>query len=175
MHDQSTQTIEQALTVLCEAYQPQARAMASATGRREESCLVSLLRPLIRARLYGDEDSLHSAINGVDMRTRTWCVSVKFWDITHGHARADVLAQSDGDTVKGMPAVAELIREYADQVHESAGVSVDELPEFGVDKLIRRLNGMRPAISRNRGQASGRFYYELPTGLYMCTLLLERA
>ena len=166
------ENIEDAMAVICKALEPQAQIMASGTGRTLQSCLATLIRPMIGHYLHPETKSQGN--KDVDLRERMWTVTIQFWDITQNIDRPDLLADNEGEQIRGLNTVIDVVREYADQMHEDYGV--DDIPEFDMLKMQKRMHGMRPAISRGGGKATLRINYALEEHLnYYCSIDLERA
>lgn len=99
-----------------------------------------------------------------DGRANTWRARIRLYQDEYPN---EPTADSDPDlgpdkpgasTFKGLPAVAECVAELAHEFHRGpcAGLNVETLKE--------KLKGLRPTISRRRGNAVWRLGYKAPDG-----------
>jgi len=149
------------LTKVMAILRPMAEKMEDVSGRTVTSCLSTLILQELK---YIEHPSTRPKDGAtMDGRFRKWKLDFKFWEISEGMARGTLLAESEEDeVVTGMDAVCELIREYTAKVHEIVLTDTANA-EFAIPNMLRRLGGMRPAISRGGGLAHLKIHYDLGT------------
>lgn len=165
--------LERAVEALCEVLRPQAELIASTEGRTLSSCLVSLIRPLVKS--YLDPDAPCATLRLVDNRTKPWKASMQFWDISEGDERGELLAETDPEIYTGLGGITEAIWEYVNQVHEEDGVTHNDISAMRDTLMAKRMAGIRPAISRGDGKATLKIYYATdPSRKYLCAVDIAR-
>lgn len=149
------------LTAVVDILRPMAEQMEDGTGRTITSCLSTLILQELK---YIEHPSTRPKDGATtDGRFRKWKLDFKYWEISEGMSRGTLLAESEQDeVVTGMDAVCDLIREYTSRVHEVVLTDASNA-EFTIPNMLRRLGGMRPAISRGGGKAYLKIHYELGT------------
>lgn len=160
--------IRGAVATLIEILRPAAEEEAERGSRTLKSCLTSAVRQYIEAAVV-------TRPRDVDGRETLWQVKMYFWDINEGADRADKIAESNVETVRGFNEVGRLIQEYAGNTHPAATDLTDLDGPFEYAELIRRLGTIRPAISRGGGSATMRLRYVLKNIRYICQVDIKRA
>lgn len=130
-----------------------------------ESATATLFRPYL---LTVREHFLPAKTDG---RTKDWGISLMFWDVTEGEEeRAELLAETDYEVVKGFPGVGQAIIGYFVDLHDTAAY-----PHLTQNMLKGRLKALRPCIARSEeGSATMRLRYELKGRRYLCTARVQR-
>jgi len=162
-----------ALEVICSALLHKAEVLADCSSRTVISCLTSLLRKEVAAHLTPGARTGKSL---TDNRERKWSVKIWFWDVTHGMAMAELIAENDDEIIQGLPAIGDAIREYAQDLHNEDGFDASKLSEFSAVARAKRMGGMHPAISKGGGEATLRVRYTFgDEKYYICQADISRA
>lgn len=161
MHD-----LTEPITSAVEALHEKAAAEARRSGRSVLSCVMTKLRPYVRAAL-NEIDPGHA---GGDGRQRPYCVSAKFWDVTGGEQHGELEAEADEVTARSLAAaldeVAGWIRDFCDK---------EEPPEEASTAAIQgRIANLRSMVTRGGGEAVFRVRFALDGRSYLVTAPVSR-
>ncbi len=156
-----TKALGDAADIICEILRPQGEKVADATNKAVYSAIAGLFRPYIR-QAEDPNFNVRDALN--DNRAKLWGIKLWFWDVNEGNDNATALASTDYEEVIGLFGVAEVIREYVDDLHEEDSMEADDFEPFSTAKLETKMKQLRPSIWRGGGKATARIYYTLPNG-----------
>lgn len=165
--DQREQKVSDLCREIVELLHDELEDEAEKKGRDVYSLIASHIRPYLRHHASPQDSPVN---NREDARRQLWTFRVYFWDTSLGEDEgAELVAESDTETLRGFASVAQAVRDYAEDMHG------DLIPQdLRYDALRTRLMKLRAAISRNKGYGTLRVRYAIGREHYMCQVDVER-
>lgn len=168
MHDDLDHgEVHKAADELIRALWPRVEEITSRKDVGALTALITVARPFLRSAL----SRIEGVAPTVDKRMSPYTVKAMFWDISHGEAEAELVAEAEEEVVYGLGSTLERLALWIAELHDGEELS----DEADMAEITKRLPTLRTTVTRGNGSGAFRQYYHADGAAMLAHATVQRA